>query len=545
MKFISKIFVGLALSAALSSCTDYFDVENVNTITEDSFWQNREDAFKGLMATYSGLQGHGVTGGTSAVNTPVRSDTGRPNNWNAGAQSLQKLSFNDNTNVVKEKWADLYTAILRANQVIEKVPGIEMDEEEKALFIAEARFVRGVCYYWLYSTYNHGSVILHKTVPASKEDFAKPLAPKEDVLAFLMEDLVHAQENLPEEWDDNNLGRATWGAATGFLGHVYINEHNYEQARVEYKKLIDRTDLYQLTPEISWNFDTEHEFNSESIFEVVFSATQKAGSAAAGAQDGPTGSEGTTRARTLAPGGAGGWRVVMPSYWMTMQLKEDPMDPDDSRNDDRVYSLRCEASIALADDGTTYYQQEVEKAGFNNNEASYLRKFQNHQNTNDGLGDVYSSGINERIIRLADIYLLYAECILELNGDGAVNEAANLVNQIRARSGVMQIDPVNYTAKSLMEHIMWDERPKELMFEGHDTRWVDLRRWDKVKEQYDRLSKLEFTIQEKNLRYITDEDVDIVPLREYVEGAAAYTPLAHDYFPIPVDEALTNPNINN
>ncbi|KXX71202.1 RagB/SusD family nutrient uptake outer membrane protein [Flammeovirga sp. SJP92] len=543
MKLLSKIFVGLALSASLSSCTDYFDVQNVNTITEDSFWQDESDAFKGLMATYSGLQGHGVTGGTSAVNTPVRSDTGRPNNWNAGAQSLQKLSFNDNTAVVKDKWADLYTAILRANQVIEKVPGIEMDEETKELYIAEARFIRGVCYYWLYSTYNHGQVILHTSVPASKEDFAKPVSAKEDVLALILEDLKHAQGILPDKWDDNNLGRATWGAATGFLGHVYINEHEYELARVEYKQLIDRSDLYQLTPEISWNFDAEHEFNSESIFEVVFSATQKPGSGAAGNPDGPTGSEGTTRARTLAPGGAGGWRVVMPSYWMTMQLKEDPMDPADGRNEGRIYSLRCEASIALGDDGTMFYQQEVDKAGFNNGEASYLRKFQNHQNENDGLGDVYSSGINERIIRLADIYLLYAECILQLNGDGAVNEAVTLINLIRGRSGVLQLDPVDYTAQSLMEHIMWDERPKELMFEGHDTRWVDLRRWGKVKEQYERLSKLEFILAEKVLRYAEADDDEALILQEYGEGAAAYTPLAHDYFPIPVDEALTNPNI--
>ncbi|ANQ51564.1 RagB/SusD family nutrient uptake outer membrane protein [Flammeovirga sp. MY04] len=543
MKLISKIFVGLALSATLSSCTDYFDVKNPNTITEDSFWKTKEDAFKGLMATYSALQGHGVTGGTSAVNTPVRSDTGRPNNWNAGAQALQKLSFNDNTSVVKEKWAGLYTGILRANQVLENIVDIDMLEEERELYLAEAHFIRGVCYYWLFNTYNQGNIILHETVPTSKEDFAKPLSDREEILALILSDLKHAQEKLPESWDDKNLGRATWGAATSFLGHVYINEKDYNSAKAEYKKIVDRPDLYQLTPEISWNFDAEHEFNSESIFEVVFSATQKQGSGAAGNLDGPTGSEGTTRARTMAPGGAGGWRVVMPSYWMTMQLKEDPMDPADSRNEGRLYSLRCEASIALADDETIYYQKEVEKAGFNNGEASYLRKFQNHQNENDGIGDNYSSGINERIIRLADIYLLYAECILKLEGDAAVNEAVTLINQIRARSGVLQLEPLNYDANSLMEHIMWDERPKELMFEGHDIRWVDLRRWGKIKEQYTRLSKLEFVLEAGVLRYATADDAEAAILQEYGEGAAAYTPLAHDYFPIPVDEALTNPNI--
>ncbi|WP_281614820.1 RagB/SusD family nutrient uptake outer membrane protein [Flammeovirga sp. SubArs3] len=542
MKYISKIVLGFFFTATLFSCSDYFDVDNPNTITEDSFWQNGEDAFKGLMASYSALQHSGSMGGTSTTNLPVRSDTGRPNNWNAGAQALQKLSFNDNTNVVKEKWSDLYTGILRTNQVINNVPDIEMDEEEKILFIAEARFLRGLYYYWLFSTYNHGNIIVHLTVPNSKEDFAKPLSDREEVLAIIIEDLKFAQENLPETWEDNMLGRATWGAATSVLGQVYINEHEYQLAHDEFKKVVDRTDLYQLTPEISWNFDIEHEFNSESIFEVVFSAVQKAGSSGY-VDDGPTGSEGTTRARTLAPGPAGGWRIVMPSYWMTMQFREEEMDPNDSRNEGRAFSLRAEASIAMADDGTTFYQKEVATAGFNNNEASYLRKYQNHWNDNDGLGQIANSGINERVIRLADVYLLYAECLLQLNGDAGVNESVRLINLIRARSGVVQLDPIEYSSRSLMEHIMWTERPLELMFEGHDTRWVDLRRWDKIQEQYDRLSDLEFIIEEKVLRYATFDDLGVTTLKEYGEGSDAYTPDTHNYFPIPVDETLTNPNI--
>ncbi|OHX66623.1 RagB/SusD family nutrient uptake outer membrane protein [Flammeovirga pacifica] len=542
MKYISKVILGLFFTTAFFSCSNYFDVENPNTITEESFWQNEEDAFKGLIATYSGLQHAGSMGGTSSTNLPVRSDTGRPNNWNAGAQALQKLSFNDNTSVVKSKWSDLYTGILRANQVISRVPEIAMDEDQKQLFIAEARFLRGVYYYWLFSTYNHGNIIIHLNVPSTKEDFAKPLSDREEVLAVILEDLKFAQENLPETWEDEMLGRATWGAATAILGQVYINEHEYLMAHDEFKKIVDREDLYQLTPEISWNFDLEHEFNSESIFEVVFSAVQKAGSTGY-VSDGPTGSEGTTRARTLAPGPAGGWRVVMPSYWVTMQFREEELDPNDIRNVDRNFSLRAEASIAMADDGTTFYQKEVALAGFNNNEASYVRKYQNHWSDNDGLGDIANSGINERVIRLADVYLLYAECLLELNGDGGVNEATRLINLVRARSGVVQLDPIDYSARSLMDHIMWTERPLELMFEGHDTRWVDLRRWDKIKEQYDRLSDLEFIIQEKVLRYATIDDIGEPTLREYVEGADAYTPDVHNYFPIPVDEALTNPNI--
>ena len=50
-----------------------------------------------------------------------------------------------------------------------------------------------------------------------------------------------------------------------------------------------------------------------------------------------------------------------------------------------------------------------------------------------------------------------------------------------------------------MEHIMWVERPLELMFEGHDTRWEDLTRWDKVQEQYDRLASKRYVLIQKNL----------------------------------------------
>ncbi|AZQ63990.1 RagB/SusD family nutrient uptake outer membrane protein [Flammeovirga pectinis] len=545
MKKIYKLVAILMLSALVSGCTDYFDVDNPNAVLEEDFWQSGDDAYKGLMATYSGLQGKGANGGSSSTKMPVRADTGRPNNWNQGDKALQQLSFNDNTDIVKDKWGDLYTGIFRANQVIQNLPNIEMDSLDKTLYMAEARFLRGTFYYWLYSTYNNGSVIIHLNVP-NTDDFSKPPSSKEEVLAVILDDLLFAQKNLPETWEDDMRGRATWGACTGMLGQVYINEHNYVSAKEEFKKIID-SGLYTLTPEISWNFDLDHEFNTESIFEVVFSAVQKPGSSGYG-QDGPSGSEGTTRAKTLAPGNAGGYRSVMPSYWVTMLLKEDKMDPTDPRNNDRKYSLRAEASIAMADDGTIFYQIPVEKSGFSNGEASYVRKFQNHWNDNDGIGDVANSGINERIIRLADVYLLYAECLLEVNGNGGISESVRLINEVRARSGLTQLDPINYNSTTLMEHIMWNERPKEFLFEGHDTRWIDLRRWGKIKEHYDHLADMNFVLLNKILKYATEDQINSgqVPiLKEYVEAAAVYSPLAHDYFPIPVTETVTNPNTSD
>ena len=235
--------------------------------------------------------------------------------------------------------------------------------------------------------------------------------------------------------------------------------------------------MYSLTANIGDNFDVENEMNNESIFEIPFSTELKSGTSN-GASDGPLGSEATSRARTLATTQGGGYRTIMPSYNMTMLFKNDVMNPNNPINANRTgtanYSIRASMSIAIADDdNTTLYQRPSNQGGgYNNFEASYLKKFQNWTLFTES--DQSISGINERAIRLADIKLLYAECLLMLNG--SYDDALGQVNDIRQRAGVVLLNSVDYDPESLMEHIMWVERPLELMFEGHDTRWEDLTR---------------------------------------------------------------------
>ena len=76
--------------------------------------------------------------------------------------------------------------------------------------------------------------------------------------------------------------------------------------------------------------------NSESIFEVAFSTELKQGTSN-GAADGPLGSEATSRARTLATTQGGGYRTIMPSYYMTMLFKNDVMDPNNPINANRTW----------------------------------------------------------------------------------------------------------------------------------------------------------------------------------------------------------------
>jgi len=539
-----------AFTIFFSCSDDRLDIENPNNLSADSFWSSESDLQQGLTATYAALQLDGLFGGASASQHPVRSDTGRPNNWNANAIGLNKLAFNENSDIVKKRWRDCYIGIYRANQVLTNINIIELSSSSKTQIEAEARFLRGFYYYSLYRGYNGGSVIIHTTVPQSSEDFYKPLSPAEDVYNLILSDLEFAYNNLPKQYENSqDIGRVTWGAAAAMLGKLHINEHNYTDAKDKFLEIIN-SNLYSLTANIGDNFNEEHEMNSESIFEVSFSTELSQGSSGSAA-DGPLGSEATSRARTLATTQGGGYRTIMPSYYMTMLFKNDEMDINNPINADRTgaanYSIRASMSIAIADDdNTTLYQRPSNQGGgYNNFEASYLKKFQNWTLFTES--DQSISGINERAIRLADIKLLYAECLLQ--SENNIGDAIEQVNDIRHRAGVVLLNLADYNSESLMEQIMWVERPLELMFEGHDTRWEDLTRWGKVQEQYDRLASKRYVLIQKNL-YEFDPNIhtnftEETALKEFNDASQAYQPGTHNYFPIPSTEQNSNPNLFN
>ena len=548
MKRNKLLILLIATLTVLCSCSyDQLNIENPNNLPLDNFWSSEEDIQKGLIATYAALQLDGLFGGASSTQHPVRSDTGRPNNWNANAIGLSKLAFNENSDIVKKRWRDCYIGVFRANQVLANLYTIDLSEQTRTQIEAEAKFLRGFFYYSLYRGYNGGSVIIHTTPPQSSEDFYKSPSPASEVFNLIKSDLEFAYTNLPQQYENSqDLGRATWGAATAMLGKLHINAHNYDLAKMKFKEILD-SNLYSLTANIGDNFDAEHEMNSESIFEVAFSTEFSQGTSGSAA-DGPLGSEATSRARTLATVEGGGYRTIMPSYYMTMLFKKDTMDITNPINSNRTgvanYSIRASMSIAIAnDDNTTLYQNPSNLGGaYNNNEASYLKKFQNWTLLRES--DQSISGINERVIRLADVMLLYAECLLQTGG--AYTEALDLINEIRYRAGVVLLEPADYDNSSTMEHIMWTERPLELMFEGHDTRWEDLTRWDKVQEQYDRLALKSYVLISKNLYEfdpaIHNEDNKLI---EFESAATSYQSAIHNYFPIPSTEQNSNPGLFN
>ncbi|WP_420603103.1 RagB/SusD family nutrient uptake outer membrane protein [Flagellimonas sp.] len=89
-------------------------------------------------------------------------------------------------------------------------------------------------------------------------------------------------------------------------------------------------------------------------------------------------------------------------------------------------------------------------------------------------------------VRLADLYLLYAEA---LNESGSTNQAHAWIDRVRDRAGLNGVvdswatassDPTKPTTKDGLRDIIHDERMIEMVFEGQ--RFWDIRRWKRATE---------------------------------------------------------------
>jgi len=189
----------------------------------------------------------------------------------------------------------------------------------------------------------------------------------------------------------------------------------------------------------------------------------------------------------------------------------------------------------------TNYKQGGNVMSYNviNNQATgyMVKKYVNYQNSYGASNAYGARPYAIPIIRLADLYLLYAECINESQGPTA--EAFTYIDAVRARSGLngVQASWTNFSSqpgkpstKAGLRNIIKQERAIELAFEGR--RFWDLRRW---KDGIQELNKL-----------ILGWDVSQRTAAPFYRSRALYNRIftTKDYFwPISLDELRRNPKL--
>lgn len=458
MKLIYKISaLALLLSATFSSCSsDYLELEDKQNLTENSFWSTRDHAIQGITATYAALQGYDGSKWTffEEMYTSLAYKGDDMDNNKSESYSKTIANFTSGTDVSGpyNLWATCYAGIGRANQVIEKVPGIaNLSAKERNEIIGEAKFLRAYNYFMLVNAFENVPLVLkiEKDLTKLQVSQAKP----EDVWAQIEKDLQEAEVVLPTVYNDENLGRATKGAAKAFLGKVFLFREKWTLAESKFKEIYGQ---YALNANYEDNFNGKAENGRESIFEIQFSADRTISD-----ERHPFNFE-------VKPYAVDGWELFYPSNWLVTELKKDKKI--DGSYSDRVY-------------GTIFFddpKSEIWDLNTPANLVSYAsvasslgnpHYFKKYAYPTDRAGAYV--GININVIRYADVLLMLAEA---LNENGKTNEAIDRVNEVRARSRAVALVAGSKSKDELREWIRHHERPIELSMEWAN-RWFDLVRW--------------------------------------------------------------------
>ncbi|UYQ90977.1 RagB/SusD family nutrient uptake outer membrane protein [Chitinophaga horti] len=209
---MKKILIIAAATLSLASCaSDTLELTNPNRITSDIYWKTEDDIKSALAATYGLFKN--VDGGYWGVRG-VELSNGRGDDFfiRNDVNYLYQLSTFTNTpdNAAATNVFNIsYRAIFRANQIMENIDKAGLADDKKNMYIAEAKFLRGLNYFIL--AINFGDVPIRLTVPAVKEDYFIPKSPEAEVWAQIVKDFTEAAPALPVTRDNAEKGRATRG----------------------------------------------------------------------------------------------------------------------------------------------------------------------------------------------------------------------------------------------------------------------------------------------------------------------------------------------
>lgn len=427
MKYFNIILI-LATILMLSSCDDFLDVESKERVEAGDSEENYtpEQFVNGVYGMFTDWDyGFAFLAVTEIISD--NADKGSsPSDSGTDKNLFDELTFTSTAPSFGSMWSRWYKTIGRATQAIEYAEEYGLtDEAYKNRLIGESKFLRAVCYFWLVRGW--GDVTLQHIDDINR-------APKEEVYAFIEQDLTEAMQVLPASYNDANVGRATRGAAHGLLAKVYLYQEKWQEAYDAATAVINSSEYnYSLLDDYSMIWRVEGENSSESLFEIQ----ARGESIAHGVQQysQTQGARGTT---------GWGWGFNTPSENLLAAFNDEGDE------------IRRDATIIFRN--STLYDGYVV-----GNTENPMYNYKAYSSANKGASDTDK---NIRYLRLGEIYLIQAEAANEL---GRTSEALAALNTVRDR---VELPAVTTTDQAELRRAIWKERRLELAFE-HD-RWFDL-----------------------------------------------------------------------
>lgn len=477
----------------MSSCADDFlDQENSYQLSQENYFDS--DA--------------AVQSSTSALYNYVWYDfndkfyygmgDGRANNITAQYSDYiyPYTNFTDNSlsQGLTQAWGSLYSVVSQSNNTINNIKTkctSNVSESAKVKAMAEARFMRGLAYWYIGTLWGCG--IIYENVADMVDNYVVPAQPRADVIEFAIRDMEYAAKNLPTTQGDK--GRITKYAAFGMLSRLYLsmaglttsgpydgtnvatdfnrgsrNEYYLDLAKKAALKVIKESDAKLLDSYAElWGASTINN-NSESLFQLQFIAGDGVGGAGQSMTRFLAWS--TMVADTNAWGGA-----TYCSYDLWEEFKEyfdenlGTVVDDAIRRHNSVASYGESYPELSADASDPYVYGVTESAG---SQGANIKKYVIGTKKVNGFSTVNNSGINSYMLRLAEVYLNYVEAVLGNAESTTDADAIKYFNMIRRRAGVAEKTKLTY------EDLRHENRV-EFAFEG--LYWYQLVRRSYYKQQ--------------------------------------------------------------
>lgn len=470
-KFCFYICLPLVLLMAGACNKHFLDNAPLTQYSDANVWQDSSLISRFVDNIYGNIISNYDFVGWSGLLASITDESKLNQSYSLADNLVNTGQYTAASNLFDNYWAGtsnpsgVYNNVRNCNLFLAHLSTMPLSTDTKTQLTAEVRFLRAYNYQFLYSLFGRFPII-DTVLGIGNSGLYAQRSSDDSCINYILADYDAAAAVLPlQYYASSDIGRATKGAALGMECRLLLNQKRYPDAAAKAQEVMN-LGLYSLFPDYEGMFYPQNDDNSEVIFNKEFG----------GDLTGQTNSVDLYENCSFFTGFFGlqdcPTQNMVDQYEMTDGLPYNQSPLYDSSHPYVNRDPRLAASIIY--DSSIWIGNVIDMTAgsmFNptadeSSTGYMLRKFLNPNYIFYGNNTNYQNCI---ILRLAEIYLDYAECELML---GNAEEARTYVNLIRERPGVNMPDIPS-------GQMTWDayvrERTVELAFEGE--RWEDIRRW--------------------------------------------------------------------
>lgn len=450
-----NILIAMLVCLNICGCSDFLEEDPKGKLTTDNFYNSESDARQAINGVYRRLSDSWVTGYNIKQ---IPNDLLKRASWDE-ASGLSNFTYGSENTYIAGMWQNHYAVIKDCNSVIDNVTANKEKINNWERYVGQAHGIRAFLYFDLVRWF--GDVPLVLTDTKSLDGLEVTRTPQKEVFRQIIEDFEYCISHTMDKGDTSKgyqYGRLTKDACHGFLAKVYLWLGSVAQ-RDGKEILGNAADNFEKSLEHSSAVIQGGRYKLVDYYPDVFNAKtrDKAPDEVLWCVQGLTGDDtGTWTGMMFGIRGnqnlGGSWDNISSSDYHRMMY-----EPSDS-----IRRLWNYPRMTIQDDGTlwgwdykmywdTRGDQKLSEATENNNWLQWsIGKFRRYPLADPSSYNYTNFGMDEPLLRYADVLLMYAEAYNEVNhGPGdyrpssgmdmsgiSIQSAYDAVNLVRKRSRI-------------------------------------------------------------------------------------------------------------